>query len=90
MRLRQFFLHLFEKPTQRSLLNASICYLLIIALFTSSVAILRMAMPAGDELNPSILLITIFVIAPFINLLSQQAKEWWHPKNRRDDDRHWR
>jgi predicted transporter len=86
----QIFLHIFDKPTQRSPLNAGLCYLLIFVLFAAFIAVLRMAMPPGDEPNAALLIIAVFTMAPLMNFLSQQAKEWWCPKARRHDDRHWR
>lgn len=85
-----FLLHFFDKPTERNLLNASLCYLLIAVLFGVFVAVLRMAIPPGDEPNASVLVLAVFTIAPLTNFLSQQAREWRCPKARRHYDRHWR
>ena len=91
MRILQFFLHLFEKPTKRSVLNAAFCHLLngiliiVVALF-----LLSPTPPGSEPLGFSVVLITAFVTFSLSDWLWDQAKHWLHPKesHHRFHDRH--
>lgn len=90
MRLLQFFLHLFEKPTKRNPLNAGICYFLVLPLFGLFYLVLSVG-EAIELIGSHVLLIAIFTFGALAIRLCEQAGEWLHPKVSRCCNQHrWR
>lgn len=74
-------MYLFDKPKERSLLNAAICYLLIIVLFGLFALFLLGPTPPGTEpIGAPVFLLSTFSLAHLTLRLHEQAQQWRHPR----------